>query len=63
MRKIFEHRILYGQMDDGGESCQKMSDADGQRCKQYHCLDVKCTTKINTSKIFYRHFLSHFVQH
>ena len=26
-RKTFDHRILYGQ------SCQKMSKADGQRCK------------------------------
>ena len=30
MRKTFVHdRILYGQMDDGGQSCQKMS--EGQR--------------------------------
>ena len=21
MRKTFDHRILYGQMDDGGQSC------------------------------------------
>ena len=34
MRKIFNHRILYGQMDDGGQSCQNMSEADGQRCKR-----------------------------
>ena len=33
MRNIFDHRILYGLMDDGGQSCQKMSEADGQRCK------------------------------
>ena len=24
----------YGQMDDGGHSCQNLSDADGQRCKR-----------------------------
>ena len=29
MRKTFDHRILYGQMDDGGQRCQKMSEADG----------------------------------
>ena len=35
MRKNFDHNmILYGQMDDGGQSCQKMSEADGQWCKQ-----------------------------
>ena len=34
MRKTFDRRILYGQMDDGGQSCQKMSEADGQRCKR-----------------------------
>ena len=34
MRKIFDHRIRYGQMDDGGQSCQNMSEADGKRCKQ-----------------------------
>ena len=27
-------RIRYGQMDDGGQSCQNMSEADGKRCKQ-----------------------------
>ena len=27
-------RILYEQMDDGGQSCQNMSEADGQRCKR-----------------------------
>ena len=31
MRKTFNHRILYGQMDDGGQSCQNMSEADGKR--------------------------------
>ena len=31
MRKSFDHRKLYGQMDDGGQSCQKMSEADGQQ--------------------------------
>ena len=30
MRKTFDHRILYGQMDDGGQSCQNLSEADGQ---------------------------------
>ena len=34
MRKIFDHRIPQGQMDFGGQSCQKMSEADGQRCKR-----------------------------
>ena len=34
MRKTFHHRILYGQMDDGRQSCQKMSEADGQRYKR-----------------------------
>ena len=34
MRKICDHRIRYGQMDDGGQSCQNMSEADGKRCKQ-----------------------------
>ena len=34
MRKIFDHRIRYGQMDDGGQSCQNMSEADGQRSKR-----------------------------
>ena len=34
MRKTFDHRILYGQMDDGGQSCQNLSEADGQRCKR-----------------------------
>ena len=33
MRKTFDRRILYGQMDDAGQSCQNMSEADGQRCK------------------------------
>ena len=26
--------VRYGQMDDGGQSCQNMSEADGKRCKQ-----------------------------
>ena len=26
--------IRYGQMDDGGQSCQNMSEADGKRCKR-----------------------------
>ena len=30
MRKIFDHRIRYGQMDDEGQSCQNMSEADGK---------------------------------
>ena len=34
MRKTFDHRILYGQMDDGGQSCHNLSVADGQRCKR-----------------------------
>ena len=34
MRKTFDHRILYGQMDDGGQSCQNLSEADGKRCKR-----------------------------
>ena len=34
MQKIFDHRIRYGQMDDGGQSCQNMSEADGKRCKR-----------------------------
>ena len=34
MRKIFDHRIRYGQMDDGGQSCQNMSEADGQQCNR-----------------------------
>ena len=29
MRKTFDHRILYGQMDDGGQSCQNLNEADG----------------------------------
>ena len=33
MRKTFDHRILYRQMNDGGQSCQNLSEADGQRCK------------------------------
>ena len=34
MRKTFDRRILYGQMDDVGQSCQNMSEGDGQRCKR-----------------------------
>ena len=34
MRKTFDHSMLYGQMDDGGQSCQKMSEADVQRYKR-----------------------------
>ena len=34
MRKIFDHRIRYGHMDDGGQSYQNMSEADRQRCKR-----------------------------
>ena len=30
MRKTFANTILYGQMDDGGQSCQNLSGADGQ---------------------------------
>ena len=33
MGNTFDHMILYGQMDDGGQSCRKRSEADGQRCK------------------------------
>ena len=33
MRKIFDHRIRYGQMDDGGQSCQNMSEAEGSGAK------------------------------
>ena len=29
MRKTFDHRIMYGQMDDGGQSCQNLSEAGG----------------------------------
>ena len=32
MRNTFDHMILYGEMDDGGQSCQNLSEADGQRC-------------------------------
>ena len=35
MRNIFDHRMRYEQMDDGGQSCQNMSEADGKRCKRY----------------------------
>ena len=28
MRKTLGYRVLYGQMDDGEQSCQKMSEAD-----------------------------------
>ena len=28
MRKTFNHRILYGQMDDGGQSCQNFNITD-----------------------------------
>ena len=31
---IKAYRILYGQMDDGRQSCQNLSEADGQRCKR-----------------------------
>ena len=33
MRKTFDHRILYGQMDNGGQSCQNLSEADGDATK------------------------------
>ena len=36
MGGVCDHRILYGQMDDGGQSCQSqnMSEADGRGCKR-----------------------------
>ena len=34
MRNTFDRRILNRVMDVGGQSCQNMSEVDGQRCKQ-----------------------------
>ena len=33
MGKTFDHRILYGQMDDGGQSCQNLSEVNGRKVR------------------------------
>ena len=51
MRKTFDRRMLSGRMDDGGQSCQKMIEANGKKVRE------EVGRRFSRDTVVYRHLI------